>query len=280
MYTCVRAVLVIGGLSIFVLAYMFLNKIGWVNEFWAWDDKKLSFVFIASMQAAIAAGMFWIGLSGKMAGLAAGGLNLTVMMGGLAISIFGGLARIEQYGSLALALFCLLFAIINVLLFLWARRLPIEDTRPMPPLARYSFMLFIVVLLSIGIVLLSVGIMYPQNAKISFFPWDLPFPTAIFFGWMFLGDAFYFGYALYRNYWTLACVPLLSFLAYDLVLIQPFIQRLMQEELPPLRQLSLIVYIGVLIYSGLLAIYYLFINPQTRLWRPAPLLRKSLSEGL
>jgi hypothetical protein len=34
-----------------------------------------------------------------------------------------------------------------------------------------------------------------------------------------------------------------------------------------LLRLALIVYILVLVYSGALAIYYLFLNAQTRLWR-------------
>jgi hypothetical protein len=37
------------------------------------------------------------------------------------------------------------------------------------------------------------------------------------------------------------------------------------EKLP-----NLIIYIAVVSYSGLLAIYYLFINPATRMFRAAP----------
>jgi hypothetical protein len=80
---------------------------------------------------------------------------------------------------------------------------------------------------------------------------------------IFLGDAFYFLYGLFRPRWGNALGQLLSFLAYDLVLIVPFV--LLFDTVKPDRMFSLIVYTAVLIYSGGLAIYYLLINPQTRL---------------
>ncbi len=56
----------------------------------------------------------------------------------------------------------------------------------------------------------------------------------------------------------------MGFLAYDVILIIPFLQRLptISDEL----RVSLIIYLAVVTYSGLLAIYYLFIKPKTRIW--------------
>jgi hypothetical protein len=84
-------------------------------------------------------------------------------------------------------------------------------------------------------------------------------------GWMFLGAAFYFFYALLRPSWVNSAGQLAGFLAYDVVLIVPFLTRL--PTTPPQNRLGLTVYTAVVLYSGLLAIYYLFINKPTRLWK-------------
>ncbi|MEZ4657623.1 MAG: hypothetical protein R2911_08630 [Caldilineaceae bacterium] len=257
MHNVIRTLLVVGGLLNLVLAFVFFQKMPMAADIWSWDNEgRLSFIFMASMQAAIAIAMLWIGLSGETAALAAGGLNLAVMMTGLAVSLFFWVGADIPY-RFELGTFCLLFAIFNLLLFLWAHRIPIQDGRPMPSFVQYSFIVFIAALLGVGVALFMD---WP-----NIFSWDVPRTTAVFFGWMFFGDAFYFGYALYRRRWGLASVPLLSFLAYDLVLIQPFIKRLFTEDLALMRQVSLTAYICVLIYSGLLAIYYLFIHIETRL---------------
>jgi hypothetical protein len=87
----------------------------------------------------------------------------------------------------------------------------------------------------------------------------------ILYGWFFLGAAAYFAYGVLRPSWHNAAGQLAGFLAYDVVLIVPFLNLL-----PSIRaewRLNLIVYIIVVSGSGLLAIYYLFINPATRVWR-------------
>ena len=90
---------------------------------------------------------------------------------------------------------------------------------------------------------------------------------------MFLGAALYFIYALIRPSWLNAAGQLAGFLAYDAVLIVPFLTRL--PTVSPENQVGLTIYTGVVIYSGLLAIYYLFIHPPTRLWARASASRRS-----
>jgi hypothetical protein len=68
---------------------------------------------------------------------------------------------------------------------------------------------------------------------------------------------------LLRPRWGNAFGQLLSFLAYDLVLIVPFLSLF--DTVKPDRIFGLTVYFAVLVYSGGLAVYYLLINPQTRL---------------
>jgi len=144
--------------------------------------------------------------------------------------------------------------IMSALTFLWSRRLPLKDSRPTPRLVLFSFGIFIIsLILAAGALLLRRPI----------FPWTLTPESSIVFGCIFLGDAFYFLHALLYPRWHNAAGQLLSFLAYDLVLILPFLRLF--ETIKPEFRLSLTVYVLVLLYSGLLAIYYLFINKGTRI---------------
>jgi hypothetical protein len=69
---------------------------------------------------------------------------------------------------------------------------------------------------------------------------------------MFLGAALYIVYGLIRPVWANAAGQLLGFLAYDLVLIMPFVQRL--PTVAPEHRMGLIVYAAVVVYSALIAI--------------------------
>jgi hypothetical protein len=59
-----------------------------------------------------------------------------------------------------------------------------------------------------------------------------------------------------------AAGQLIGFLAYDIVLIVPFVTRLPMTASE--FRLGLTIYSAVVTLSGLLAIYYLFINKATR----------------
>ena len=74
----------------------------------------------------------------------------------------------------------------------------------------------------------------------------------------FPGTAAYFAYGLLRPSWVNSAGQLVGFLAYDVVLIVPFLTRL--PTTPAEFRVGLTIYTAVVIYSGLLAIYYLFIH--------------------
>ncbi|MFN7929033.1 MAG: hypothetical protein U0Y68_14015 [Blastocatellia bacterium] len=78
----------------------------------------------------------------------------------------------------------------------------------------------------------------------------------------FLGAAIYMLHGFLWPSWENACGQLIAFLTYDLVLIVPYFKlaRGIQAE----YRMSLAVYLTIIIYSGLLASYYLFIHPATR----------------
>ncbi len=260
MQQMIRIILVVVGMILVGLSASFFTQQPWAVQAWPWQDKSLSFAFVAAMQAAIAAALFWIAMSGELGALAAGALNLLVMMGGLAIYLAGQVAATGRPIFLIYAVVCIAFALFNLWLFQWARHIPLRDSRPLPNFVRFSYILFVFALATVG------GALVLQIPNVL--PWVVEGPTSVVLGWMFLGDAFYFLYPLvqfgWRNArWHGAAAQLWSFLAYDLVLLGPFLQRL--PVIDPLYRNNLIVYTLILLYSGVLALYCFFINRGTRI---------------
>jgi hypothetical protein len=273
MHRFVRTILVISGVLMLILAAGFAFRLGWAQRIWMWSDSPLSFYFIASMQAAIAAAMLWVGLSGELRALAPGALNLVVMMAGSALTFILLAARDPQLTYFGYAIGCALFAAFNVWLFFWAQRIPFLDERPLPWVLRISYVIFILVLATVGVALLyGVQDVLPWRFTIGEATNPENSNTPVLFGWMFFGDAFYFLYALFYPRWHAARAQLWSFLAYDLVLIGPFLIRMpfawpnffSQQPLPNALLDNLYVYTAILVYSGVLGIYYLLINKHTR----------------
>jgi hypothetical protein len=155
---------------------------------------------------------------------------------------------------MALGIMCVLGGVFGLLLLLWGIRIPVDRTIPMPGPVRWSFLGFILALLVVSIRLLL---------GMPTIPWTLTPALSQVIAWMFLGAATYFAYALFRPSWLNAAGPLVGFLAYDVVLIVPFLTRLPSTS--PEHVVGLIIYTAVVIYSGLLATYYLFIHKGTRL---------------
>lgn len=91
-------------------------------------------------------------------------------------------------------------------------------------------------------------------------PWSVTRDLSAMVGLFFIGAASYFAYGVIRPSMGNALGQLAGFLAYDLVLIVPFLVRLptISDELRP----NLIVYIAVVTYSGLVAVAFLF--PRSR----------------
>jgi hypothetical protein len=137
---------------------------------------------------------------------------------------------------------------------MWSVRIPMKKTLPVPGVVRGAFVFFIIALLIVSTRLL---LQVPNTI-----PWAITPDLSLVIGWMFIGAALYFVYGLLRPDWMNAAGQLLGFLAYDIVLIVPFIQRL--PNTPAEQKLGMVVYTIVVAASGLLAVYYLFLNPKTR----------------
>lgn len=248
-----RAVTVLGGLVILVFAFGFVFQSPYATNLWPWPDGRYSFLFIGSILAAVSAAALWIGWTGEFGVLPAGSLNIFVIAAGTSIYFFKLALRDGRTELIPFGIASLLAVVTSGIAFAWRRRIPLPTTLPTPSLVKISFGIFIASLILAGGALVL---------RAPIFPWKLNPDSSVIFGCIFLGDAFYFLYGLYRPVWINAKGQLLSFLAYDLVLIVPFIWLF--PTVAPGHMLNLIVYTAVLIYSGTLAIWYLFFHSKTR----------------
>lgn len=249
-----RYVCVLVGVLLLAFAAGYVLQAPWATSMWPWPDGRLSYIFVGSIQAAIAASVIWIGLSEEWGALAAGAVNMLVMAGGMALFLFRLAARGDGGYLWIYAAWCAAFALLNVGILLWSRKYAIRDPRPTPRLVRISFVCFAAVLLGVG------GMLLARVPNV--FPWPLNPDSSVMFGWIYIGAACYFLYAVVYPRWHNARAQLWGFLAYDVVLIPPFLAHF--AEVKPEHSLSLTVYVAVLVYSATLAVYYLFLNESTR----------------
>lgn len=274
--TTMQGVLVLAGIVALFLTAGFFFEWPLVTRLWPWPDASLSYTFIASIFAAVAAPVIWLGWSGDFGAARGGAINLGVVFMGAA-AVFAGWIGEGRQPAWTAALICLVGVILNLLLFGWTRRLPMQDLTPTPPLVRFSFAFFTLALITVG-----AGLFLHRPV----FPWGLDPASSTIFSFAFFGAAYYFGYGVVRPQWSNAIGQLLSFLAYDLVLIVPYLLRLLGRakdegvqtpytygaygSTPTASEgggtLSLVLYIVVLVYSAALAVFYLSIHPRTRLW--------------
>jgi hypothetical protein len=251
-----RNMLIIVGILSLILAAGFCLQLPWATRLWPWADSSLPYVFLGSITAAAAASLLWIGLSGEFGTLVGGAIHLIVFYAGLALALFLLSQHKGDQRLLIGALLCAAGVLVSMGILLWVRRYPIQDRRSMPLLVRVSFVVFIMVLVSAGIAIL---LQIP-----NVFAWKLTPTSSVLIGCFFLGASCYFLYGLLRPGWQNSSGQLWAFLAYDLVLIIPFLLRF--TTVNPERLPSLFINTVVLVYSGALAAYYLLVNKATRTW--------------
>lgn len=252
-----RYVLLVVCAGQFLLAIAFFFRLPFATRLWPFPGTTpLTLILVSSFLAAAGASTLWAALSRTYGALAGIGLDYLAVLIPLSIISFqlgAGTANREMTGF---GIACLFAVVFGLGLLIWGIRTPIDGTVPMPPLVRWSFVAFIVALLIESARLL----LQVPNA----IPWTITPDLSRVIGWMFLGAATYFAYGLVRPSWLNSAGQLSGFLAYDLVLIVPFLIRL--PIAAPEQKVGLIVYTAVVIYSGLLAVYYLFMRETTRVW--------------
>ena len=249
----IRYSAVLGGTLILALALGFVTQNQLATNIWPWPDGRYSYLFIGSILAAVSAAMLWVGWTGELGALPAGSLNIFVIAATTGYYFFKLAFADGRSELLAFGIVSALIALASAGAFFWSRKIPLRESLSTPGFVKVSFGIFIVALILAGGGLI-------QGAQI--FPWKLNRDSAVIFGCIFLGDAFYFLYGLLRPRWNNALGQLLSFLAYDLVLIVPFVALF--PTVKPQHLVSLVVYTAVLIYSAAVAVYYLFVHPETR----------------
>jgi hypothetical protein len=248
-----RLGLIAAGLVTLVLTVGFLDETSWAIDLWPWPVSRLSYIFIASILAAIALPVLWIGVSGELAAMQAGAIDLAVTYAGFTAYL---VTLVGDPGQPALGAYVAVFAlalIAMLITFARTRGIAWRDQRPMPGPVRASFAVF-------AVMLVATGTAIAFHADI--FPWELTDEASVMFGFIYLGAAAYFVWGYLHPAWPNAQGQLVGFLAYDLVLIGPFADQF--GDVSGGRLTSLIVYTAFVLYSGGLAGYYLFVSPDTR----------------
>ncbi len=176
-----------------------------------------------------------------------GSLGFAAMNAGLAGYTAWLWSAQRQPLLLGWALVCGLLATGAVALFLVGRRFPRRDRRPSPAIVRFSFLAFSLALFTATAMLLA-------RAPVVF-PWALDPRSSVMFGLFFLGSAIYFFDGWLHPGTANAFGQLIGFLAYDLVLIPPY---LLAYEVEGAFRISRALYLGVLFWSGALAVWFLW----------------------
>jgi hypothetical protein len=251
------ALLALGILSLIAAVGLSL-RISPFTAIWPLGDASEVHLYLSAYIAAIGVSLLWIGVSGELGAAVAGGISLTVTYTGLAISLFVLSRGATDLRLSAAALLCAGVAVLSAAAARWLRRYPIRDARPLPQAMRLSFAAFALLL---GVVGSAVLVHMP-----NIFPLMLGPAAAALVGCSFLGSAAYFLYSLTFPVWSNAYAQLCGFLAYDLVLIVPFVLRLGTIDGAHLP--ALLTNLAVLVYSGALAVFYLLIARATRVLGP------------
>lgn len=243
-------ILCIGIVEVILGAGLFLQVPG-VLALWPWPISKLSAIFLSSICAAIAAPVLWIGLTRDFAAILGGAVNLGITSGGIGIFV---LQSAKSPSQVVFAWILLGFCATCLFQVFLAKSYEYKDLRPTPTILRIAFALFTLILILVGTTMV-------RNSA-SMFPWELKPAQSTIYGWIFLGASSYFLIGVLKPVWSNAVGQLLGFLAYDLVLIVPYIQHF--RAVPDSLRNNLIVYVSVLIVSGILAIAFLFVIPEYR----------------
>jgi hypothetical protein len=234
-----------------VLAVAFIAQADWAADLWPFATSRLTNIFIGSILAAIAVPIAWVVATREFGAIRAAALFPVLMFGSLAVFVVieDGTEHLLEAVVLALG------ATFGFVLMRVANAVPLRDDRLAPALVRVSFAAFAAVLILAG------GLLVAGVDNIM--PWPVEFETGMAAGLIFLGAASSYIYGALRPMWSFVAAPLLGFLVYDLILIVPLIDHL--SDVLDEQRTSLFIYVAVLVYSGLLAAWFLLVSPRTRL---------------
>lgn len=238
-----------------VFMFGFFTQQSWATMWIPWELDRLASIFLASICAAVAFPVLWIARTREYAAISGGAMNLAITFGGFAAFAFLVYAANPRQPVLLFGMFAVVAFMVTLGLLWFGLRHRFRTVQPTPRVVRYAFAFFACVLVLTG------GALVLKQPNI--FPWPLTPQQSVLYGWIFLGASTYFLYGFVRPVWGNAQGQLIGFLAYDLILIFPFLALFMSNE--PFLLSNLIFYIAVLVFSGALAAYYLFFKRETRI---------------
>ena len=271
-----RVICGLAAVAMAVAGWGLYHRADWAMALWPWDAAEMTFVFFASIAAAIAVPLARVAIRGDLAVLAPILLQLLVaaLAMGIALTIEGARTDDGQMKWLAGGLLGTAGVLVFPLRWLW-RTTP-RDRRRTPGAIRAAFAGFVLVLVGGGSALIA----RVDNVM----PWEIAPITSTVFGLIFWGSALLFTINLVRPYWAYGEVVLASFFAYDLVLIIPYLQMFNDDDAvgsdgmyggmygygstapDAVNERGLVIYLIVIGVSGALAVWSLLLQRRTRIW--------------
>jgi hypothetical protein len=252
----IRMILGAAGGIYAVLTVGFVGHMAWAVALWPWPDTPLSYIFIGSITGAFAIGALWSAATGRVRAVGGSLFGLTLIYGSIAVCLaFASLP--EGVSARPHAAVAAATALASAILLRLVARQPVQPTAPLETIVRQSSLIFALALAGAGLALLA--------RMPHVFPWPLSPASSTVFGLTFLGLSLIYGQVWLSGSRDAAVITMAGFLVYDLILLPPFLGHF--AKVPPEKLLSLSVYTAVLIYSALLAIWFLFWRGA--LWRRA-----------
>jgi hypothetical protein len=198
-----------------VIGFGLIKDFDWAIEGWPLPDVKMTYKFLASIAAAIAAPCAWVVWRNELGALQGVGFELMVGQPALGGYLLWLAADRRELALAILGIALLVFGVIWAAVYLWSKRVPIRDTRPLPGLFRASFIVICAILVVLGVALtLQVD---------NIFPWAVSPENSTVIGFIFLSAALLFGWIVVHPTWVSGEMALTSFLAYGMVLVFPYI---------------------------------------------------------
>lgn len=244
----------------------FYRQSTWATDLWSVPDVRMTYIFFASIIATTATLFAWAAWRNEpgtlpVIGLVAATATPAIGLYLIWVSLDGSETDVTVAGVVAIAA-----GFATVAFSRRAGRVPVRDPRPLPTPFRWSFVGFCCVLIPVGTALT----LQVENA----FPWELAPENSTVIGLIFLSAAVLFAWIIRHPRWAYGEMALTSFLAYDLVLLGPYLDLFRNRNDAAtvasyyggdpsyaaaatdngINELGLVLYLAVLMISAIVAI--------------------------
>jgi hypothetical protein len=238
------------------------RQAAWATDLWPLPDVRMTYIFLASIVAAIAAPLAWAAWRNELGVLRAIGFELMLGMPAVGLYLLWLASDRREWDLAVVGIMLLVFGAVWAVVAAWAGRVQLVDPRPLPGIIRASFVGFCCILIPVGLAL--------TLQRDDVFPWRLSPANSTVSGLIFLSAALLFAWIVVHPGWAYGEMALTSFLAYDLVLFAPYLDLLRGRNDAAtvssyygdpgaaatdngINELSLTIYLAVLAFSALVA---------------------------